>query len=265
MLLLQISAVVIGFMCVSLIPSVLGITVLNSSSAGFVWEILSTIQQLPETRQSEYAEYLDFLSHPGSTKEALAVNDFDSVNGWLWDIFPPGTIGQSDNPKQILHSYIEMVLTEPKAYAKNKIAFIGRSLGIQQPTYDWGFYYDGRANLYQYGAVDNPVRKAFVDSYHRFHEMFPVFRMPYVWFLAGVSVLAYFYFRRRSRFRSGVLLFFIATFYYGAFFINTQSFEFRYFFPSFYYLFLLVIPTLLQIFSHACSYVFRQLRPHQHP
>lgn len=43
-----------------MVPSITKVEIKDSSSAGFLWEILSTIQTMPPDKQNEYLNYLDF-------------------------------------------------------------------------------------------------------------------------------------------------------------------------------------------------------------
>lgn len=243
LLFLNIGALIISIMGISQLPGILGFkTIYDSSSAGFVWEMLSTIQKMPSDKQQEYKEYLDYLGEKGDTERALQVNDGDSVNKWLWSIFKTGVIGSKENSARIKRDYFSLLKNEPKYFISNKVNFIAKSMGVGYTLSDREFYYNSSEQMKNYGMVDNPLRKTFIESYNLTHRTLTVFRKPYLIFLITLFMLILsLKLWDKQVWMQMVELFLIALFYYGAFLVNNQSFEFRYFFPAFYYLIIILI------------------------
>jgi hypothetical protein len=233
----------------------LGIKVLDSSSSGFVWEILSVIQEMPEDKQKDYGNYLDFIADDGSTLKALAANNKSaSVNRWQWDIFGVSKLGSKNTKKEILRRYANLIIHEPKYCLKTKLYFTGRTLGITEPLADKGFDYNRADRMQSLGMVDNKLRRKFVDGYNKFQDFFVISRIPWICFLIGLLCVIWQFIKADRKHFSGTLtLYLIAVFYYGAFIINTQSFEFRYFFPSFYFLFIITADTVFTIIRRYMS------------
>ena len=243
---LQIAIIGFSLLFVSLFPAILKINVYSSSSAGFVWEILSTIQEMPKDKQAKYNDYLDFISGDGSTSEALVLNSKSgSVNPWLWSIFTVQNIGDKNIRSKIQNRYMYFVFNETNYYLNTKFYFIGRNLGIIQPLNNPEYNYNRREQMHHYGMLDNGLRHWFVNSYNKFQEVTVVFRIPWIWFVIGLLAVIFQFFKaERNHFLGTLLLYLIAIFYYSAFIINTQSFEFRYFFPAFYMLFIITADSI---------------------
>ncbi|WP_160683830.1 hypothetical protein [Clostridium sp. C2-6-12] len=257
LLLLRVSALLMGLSLVFMVPSILNIKVYDSSTAGFSWEILSTINQLGQESKIEYINYLDEIGGQGSTNAALQKNaeNNESVNPWLWSILKPDIIGESNNAQKVKEKYFELMKNEPKAFLKNKFKFILSNLGITHELADLLEYNVPDSN---YIKINNTsLRTNFIKSYHLFHSAFSVIRQPYIWFVLGILAVCYAKIIKHESFIMLAFLLLISVFYYGGFIINTQSFEFRYFFPSFYYLFLVFILGLMILFSKISSYIYR--------
>lgn len=124
---------------------------------------------MPPDKQNEYLNYLDFLTEDeGSTLKALNSNRKDSVNGWLWTTYPPIIIGDKNNSSLIKEKYFNLLFNEPQYFIKNKLYFINRTLGINQPLSNVEYYYDNNNIMRDYGMKDTTLRKIVVDSYNDF-------------------------------------------------------------------------------------------------
>ena len=235
---LRIIALAIGIISVSFVPRIFGIkAVYDSSPAGFVWEILSTIQIMPENKQKSYNTYLDYLVGVGGTKKALGVNSNTSVNGWLWTVFRPEIIGNKENAQQIKKDYINLLMKEPRYFIRNKTNFFLKTLGVGFTLIDAEYNYNRNNKMQEFGMIDNMPRQLFVESYHKTHMLLPLIRKPYIIFTITLILLIL----GKGLLDRGLWLqmtdiYLISVLYYAAFLINNQSFEFRYFFPSFCYL-----------------------------
>lgn len=245
----QLLSICISLMLVFMVPSITKVEIKDSSSAGFLWEILSTIQTMPPDKQNEYLNYLDFLTEDeGSTLKALNSNRKDSVNGWLWTTYPPIIIGDKNNSSLIKEKYFNLLFNEPQYFIKNKLYFINRTLGINQPLSNVEYYYDTNNIMRDYGMKDTTLRKIVVDSYNDFLDTFTFFRLPYLWFIVcTLSVLFKVRISKKDEYVPVILLYLVAVLYYAGFLVNTQSFEFRYFFPSFYILVLIILSVITDL------------------
>lgn len=239
---LQLVSVSLSLVFVVLLPGLLKINIYNSSSAGFVWEILTTIQSMPAEKQLDYKKYLDFISKDGDTYRALLVNNTSDVNSWLWDVFTISKIGDKSVQKEILLKYFILMIDEPKYFIKNKIYFIGRSLGVQKPLKNLGYIFNYNNGLVDGGLLkDDTYQPLLVNVYNNFQDYTLVFLIPWFWFLLGMFSLIYKKKKGSDKINIYTYMYICAVSYYAAFLINTQSFEFRYFFPSFYMLFIITV------------------------
>ena len=126
--------------------------------------------------------------------------------------------------------------------------FINRTLGINQPLSNVEYYYDNNNIMRDYGMKDTTLRKIVVDSYNDFLDTFTFFRLPYLWFIVcTLSVLFKVRISKKDEYVPVILLYLVAVLYYAGFLVNTQSFEFRYFFPSFYILALIILSVLTDL------------------
>ena len=224
----------VGLLSIALIPSMIGINVGNSGSAGFVWEMLCAIQTLPEDKQANYYDYLDFINGDGSTQRALLQNQsYDYLAGeWLFrgDCFPLLAIGKDDIQEDILKKYLLLYVNEPQAMIKQKGHFILRMLGVGKPLNFQGYYENDVNDYSRYGLVPaNRYRSILINFVNEFMHHDSIFVRPWIWFSAAFVL---FLFKRKAVDIYTITLLSLSVFYMGAFFINTQGFLYRYFFPS---------------------------------
>ena len=96
----------------------------------------------------------------------------------------------------------------------------------------------------EYGFNDSPQRERFVNLFHAFMEFMVIFRRPWILYLVSLILILIWRFKfcgKNSPINLYEASFGVALFYYGAYILNTQSFEFRYFFPSWLLLFSIII------------------------
>lgn len=221
---------VVGIGVVFLAPAAVGVQTYNASSAGFTWEILGTINRMPEHKKEEYIHFLDDVRGTGSTKEALEQYNTNNVNSWLWSAMPVQAIGIEKGSGQIYDKYMHLCFNETGYFLQNKVELIGHTMGVQKPLDNLAITYKANQDMNQVGFVDSPRRHEFINNVNGFINGVAIVRMPWIWFLFGLASVLY----QKIRYKNNkfIYLFFMACFYYGAFFINNQSFELRYFFPS---------------------------------
>lgn len=242
-------AVIMGFVMTSIIPKILNIDTMSSWSGSYIWEIVSTIQTMDAEGKAEYIDYLDDIFGEGVTAEALNNNSYteydSSINPIWWGRpFDIGEVSKPENTKRILSKYIELIEKEPEVYLKVKWDFISHTLGISQPLRMAEYHYNNSDNMGEYGFNDSGPRKKFVKYFLSYIEYMKIFRMPWVMFLAGlilILVWRFMYCGAKSAINLYEAIYGVALFYYGGFLLNNQSFEFRYFFPSWLLLFILIV------------------------
>lgn len=117
------------------------------------------------------------------------------------------------------------------------------SLGINQPLRMAEYDYNRDNSMSQFGYNDCKQRLAYVDFFLAFMNFMIIFRIPWLMFTVALVLILIWRFKcggKKENINIYEASFGIAVFYYGAYILNTQSFEFRYYFPSWLLLFLII-------------------------
>lgn len=247
---ISILSLIIGLLFTNLVPKFLNISVLSSKSVGFVWEILNAINELPSDKKTEYMAYFDDIGGVGVTQKAIEKNtDPRSVNGFLSDQDVKNFLQNQENSKIIIQKYIELAIHEPMTYIKNKWHFTKLNLGIGTPLTMVEYDYNRWNRMKNFNFNDTNQRHKFVNAYINFNNRFYWFtRVPILTFSISLLLTAYQFLCKKKNRKMILFIYLIAVFYYGAFLINTQSFEIRYFFPSLYLMFVMDCVIIMEIF-----------------
>ncbi len=207
---------------------------------GVAWE---TVQIAKRIHDPQYDRYLDYAGAvEGATRNAMANVEESEWRGFLG---PQGLrfdrIMTPAISRRIMADYVRLIYAHPVEFAANKIYVWGRVLGLSAPLAFLEFQRDWKTKLAQDGFRSTPVRDRAIDDVNRFMTSWGSLRRPFLVFLAGLSCLglSWRYFRHDVCFMG--VMYCTALSYYGAFLITTQSFEFRYFFPSFFLVAVMVL------------------------
>ena len=192
---------------------------------------------MPDEQQAEYITYLDDIAGEDATLNSIKVNSSDNICPM---IFGEGTVNRSSLQEDgaqanVIKKYISFSLNEPKQFLKTKWHFISSMMGISQPLSVAEWDYNRNDSMSSYHFNDSPARHAFHEAYPQFIYYFSFLLRPWIVFLAVLVLLVLagkFLSESRCVKRMEWISYFTAVFYYGAFLINTQSLEFRYFYPS---------------------------------
>lgn len=231
-----------GILLVSIVPKAMNIDTMSSVAVSFVWDILNAIGTMEEEQQREYWKYLDDIGGGGgATFDALQNNGPYRVGVWLWfDRLGYKNLSEDGMFEKVLEKYVEFALKEPKALYQAKKTSIKLSLGYKSSLYidEWQYNCNGR--MAEYGYNDSPERMWFYNSHIKAIDWQEFWVKPWVMYVGFIIIFAirYLFWKIKKEkadidsCRVWISIFFVACFYYGAFFINTQSYELRYFFPS---------------------------------
>lgn len=251
-------SVCVGLLLSVFVPSALKINTMSSYAGAFIWETVSTIQSMDEVKQKEYSTYFDDIFGEGVTAAALEKNTYDkydsSINPILWgNAFDIDEISTRENSADVLKKYFELIVNEPGSYIGVKWEFISHTLGINKPLKfaEYNYNRDNRMGTGLYSFNDSKPRRIYVDSFILFMEYMEIFRKPWILFLiSGVLIIVFrvSFYGRKKNINLYEASYAVALFYYGGFLLNTQSFEFRYFFPSFLLLFFIIISVTADMF-----------------
>ena len=184
------------------------------------------------------------------TKIELDVTNGNTVNGFLdsENGITRGNLSAKGNPIKILGKYINIILSEPKLYFKVKAEFTVRTLGISKPINYAEFNYNRYNIMKNYNFNDSAVREKFVNAYEKTNNIFGFFtRRPWFVFLVSILLVGIKWKQKDEKTRFYVVLLMLSIFYYGAYIINTQSFEIRYFYPSLYLCMILDVAIVMDL------------------
>lgn len=247
----MIFGIVSGYLLLLATPSLLHIDTMNTQTMGMVWEMVSMIDNMED--QSKYVYYLDLLKDNGATKEALANNTYKDSNASVNDIwwgapFEMENIDGDLTGAFIAKKYTNLIKAYPKLFLKVKSIFAANTLGFNGALRDREYYYNRNDRMEEFGMRDGKGRHFIFDSFIKYNETIKIHRYPWVFFLIAFVLYGTKCFRlKKINLDIMDVSACIATFYYGAFLINTQAFEFRYFFPSWVLLVWYIVGTILRL------------------
>lgn len=248
-------AIMVGLLGTVILPRVLKIDTMSSYSTGFVWEMFTTIQNMDSEKQKEYVDYLDEIGGKGSTEEAVRLSSVSTVNSFLGcSNFDMLTLSEEGNGATAISKYFELWKKEPVACLQTKWEFIRKTLGIGAPINCWEYGYNIYDRMEVLGFHDWKPREWFVNSYLVFHRHITVLRYPWIIFAVTTLLVVWSWIRKYESRQLCLFILGIAVFYYGAFLINTQSFELRYFYPSLYLMIMIDMAIFMTWLGKKCSY-----------
>ncbi|MBF0122095.1 MAG: hypothetical protein HQL21_01640 [Candidatus Omnitrophica bacterium] len=209
-------------------------------SFGIAWE---TVQIAKRTRDERYDYYLDYAGRTkGATRKAMGNVEESTWLGFFGkDALYYHKVERPDVFRKIMKDYWRLVCSHPKEFVENKVYIYTRILGISRPLSFHPFFGDLRKKLAGEGVSLTSLRRKSIDAVFRFMTRWDFLRRPYLIFLVGFLCLclSWIYFRKDVYYVGA--FYSMALFYYLAFFVTTQGFEFRYFFPSFFFITIIAI------------------------
>jgi len=137
----------------------------------------------------------------------------------------------------------------------NKLIFMKNVLGVEEPLINTArgiHYVDGITK--SFGAMDTAMNKKVRDIFISFTNYFEILtRRPYILFALNILILSAQILILKKPQREKLLILLSTMAYYGAFLINAQAHEFRYFAPAFFILFILFISMIIEIIEQIIS------------
>lgn len=253
------TAILVGFGFQLIFPKMLNIDTMSSYAASFIWEIVSTIQTMDEYDQSLYSDYLDDVLGEGITQKALVNNKYKegdaSINLiWWGNPFNSGDVSETGVSRKVLSKYLLLIKNKPKEYLITKGYFILNTLGIKHPLHMKEYYYNRNDIMNSYCFNDCIQRKKFVDNFCAYMEKTKNIFRPWIMFVIAFILIVLYrikYDCNRKEITIQEASYVIAVFYYGAFLINTQAYEFRYFFPSWCILIMIILSICTELIFYS--------------
>lgn len=252
---IQAGALVSALLTITFLPQALGLEVRDSSGIGFAWEIVQTLKLVDNPK---YDDYLDYAAWgPRGVRGAFPdaeehiYGSFSSEQGISFTKMVKPEIAA-----RIRRDYLRLIVDEPRAFISNKLRLVKRMLGIGYPLWFYEFDENRWGRLHEFGYRYTDLRHAQFEKVHRLMEAFPIFLKPYLAFSVGALCLLALAVLRTPTPPHLRWLFVYGVAYYAAFFITTQSYEFRYFFFPFYYLVVICSFTAVVVARHAVKCAF---------
>lgn len=258
------AGILAGFLLVSVIPKAVNINTMSSYIGGFIWEIISVIQTMDEDDQQEYVDYLDDIFGEGVTAVAVGQSTYEEFHSdinsiWWGNPFDINEISQKENVRAVLKKYFGMMQEKPSTFFITKGRFMAHTMGINMPLRFVAYPYNEWDNMHDYGFNDSRQRETLVEYINAYMEFMCVFRMPWILFAVAFILIVIWrgkYLENKKEMTMQEASFLIALFYYGAYILNTQSFEFRYFFPSWVLLFFVMISLVIEMCNRTNKQMF---------
>ena len=266
------AGILAGFLLVSVIPKAVNINTMSSYIGGFIWEIISVIQTMDEDDQQEYVDYLDDIFGEGVTAVAVGQSTYEEFHSdinsiWWGNPFDINEISQKENVRAVLKKYFGMMQEKPSTFFITKGRFMAHTMGVNMPLRFVAYPYNEWDNMQDYGFNDSRQRETLVEYINAYMEFMCVFRMPWILFAVAFILIVIWrgkYLENKKEMTMQEASFLIALFYYGAYILNTQSFEFRYF--HFNGIHIGVICKLGRFFTGTCIKVYKHFFYHtDHP
>lgn len=244
-----ITIILLAFIATSITPKFFNIKNLSNWNGGLIWDIVSVIDNVQKSHPKKYDTYLDDIYGKGSTKTVISINNYpttDSVNDWIWTSpINITNIGQTKTTT-ILAKYFNLLSKEPKKFIEVKLNYFIQALGITKPLklVEWDYNRLDQMAIYKFN--DSKARKQFYNKYIYAYQTIPLIKRPYLLILMTILVIELSNnFIKDKNITLKRLIYLVAIFYYIPFLINSQSIEFRYFYPSCYLLFIILQITII--------------------
>lgn len=224
----QMAALVLGTVLAMQVPQMVGVQPINNGIVGPMWETACMLNRIGPGQG--YDTYLDDLIGEGNTRKIFAVTEVpeesmynfsDAMDYWSLPWSPAKS-------RQFAARYMELIRREPETFFRVKWEMVKHTLG-ELPFLEYEYNRDDQMGAYQFS--DTPQRQAFFDTVTEFVQAWHWGRTPWKVFLTGALLLAVGFWWKTPVLVPARLIF-LAACYEGAFFLTTQSHEFRYWFPA---------------------------------
>lgn len=243
-------ALVTGLLLVLFVPKMLKVDTMGSSMAGFVWEMLVSINEMEPEKKEEYIDYLDELAGEGATESALSVVSDYVVLSYMGSDIDAYALSADGATGTVLKKYGEFILREPASYFETKLDFTLKTLGVTEKLRNDEYNYNLIERMWEWGFNDTNERLMFYRQYYAVNNLLGEFILrPWIVYVVSIALVVYEWVKKSKNRELYVFLLLLAIFYYGAYVVNTQSFELRYFYPSLYMMWIMDIAILARIVS----------------
>jgi hypothetical protein len=199
----------------------------------FAWETVGTLKVLQEEGITELLE----IPHVGNFTGAISHLSWDELGTLFWSAQPPlDLVKIVGSRRAVLRAFRDLVVRHPLAYVTAKGTIYASLLGFhtirteamyemkELPPFEPAYL---REELVQRGGY----AVATLATPGTFGRGMAILYCPAAWLLASLWVYAR-QLRGKRKDPDTLVLLYLAWMAYGAYFLLTPSFDFRYFFPS---------------------------------
>ena len=237
--------IIVGACLGAIIPSKITPGSYNASTLGMVWELTGMAANGNEEVKEELSAY-------GDIDEAIERYGDPYLNSIVWDNDPPfpATVISSQYAKDITRIYLNQFIKHPVSFIKNKFKWIKGSLGVPQYLISSTRGVHGIDELTQSrGGIESYWQSQLRSIFFGITDKIGFFTLcPMICGLtSGICILVCHFLKMKVR--NAGIAWLVGAAYYSSFLINTQAFEFRYFAPTFYIWFLIMICSLIDILN----------------
>lgn len=221
------AALAVGILAAYKLPKLAGMAQINNGVVGPVWETACMLDRIGPG--NGYDTYLDDLLGEGQTEKLFAVENPEENMYSFADVIPYFDIPWSPHTSgEYMARYTALIRQQPKVFLQMKASMIRHTLGLLPlDEYD----YDRNDAMASYGMQDTAARRTFYNTVTGFINGWHWGRTPWMVLLTAL-VLLVLCAAWHCVPTAAVRLLIVAVCYEGAFFITTQSHEFRYWFPA---------------------------------
>lgn len=226
---------------------------LHTECYGMLWEIVGMVS---EDKNNELKDIRFELESFGDVEKAISQYNSDYCNSMIWDsdcAFSSEEIANSNNAKKVYNIYFKVMLKHTKIFVnyKKKVAF--RSLGISEPLLDASRGIHGiDDHTREYGAIDslgsNMTRQKWIECTNNYKMI--MMRPIFLFIVVAILLIILKIIVRNKINRKILFSYVISIFYYGAFCLNTQAYEVRYYYPALLILIICVFIVIYEIYEN---------------
>lgn len=216
------------------VPAFFGTQKAGNISTGLLWETGCMLVRIGPG--NGYDNYLDNILGEGATQKIFGVNDPESSLYTLWE-FDTYWAATRNHESEIINKYVHLALENPADFICVKLKMAQNTL----TRADFAEYYtDLQQSMVGTGASNTVRRDRAIELVIQYAPVFSFLRIPILLFSVALALILVCKLLHQ-KVPPMMQLWFVALCYEGGYFITTQAYEFRYFFPAWLLLVLVIL------------------------
>lgn len=232
---LKIVSALLGIVLALQVPMFLGLPKGSNATTGMLWEMACIVNRIGPG--NGYNEYLDDILGEGETSKVFGVEKPEKQSVWAFQI-DYNTISAKKSG-DVLAKYVRLIKEKPIEFIRTKLSIVEEVL----VRADFNAYYENQnGRMQDFGMQDSTRRTQAIGIVNQYMKFCVPFRIPILMF-AIAGILALMGKVAKIDVEQSVKILWVAVAYEGGFFLTTQAYVFRYYFPAF----LLIIFVILEL------------------